>query len=284
MLARSFFRLAVGGPTVICVQKRRLRLIRLKELGGGASMVRNAVALGKQWALDGADMLLPQLAEFLVSHDGLDFHSDESDDEGAVEVAHPAVGDCSQLLQPACHEEESSRSSRVVRKIVMTHAFRSELAAHLLHELDRITSVRRTMSLRVGAPLSARMAHALLQRPDLTPLIDQDQVAAVAESKKRKGAWLVDGEDDSVQPMLHGSTNLVGHKARNSSQAARVRAAHRRCSPVPLLYVYEPLETAAFGSKRVGVLSATTARTRAAPIMRHDPVSHMNICAAHVSA
>jgi hypothetical protein len=237
-------------------------------------MVRRAVELGKQWALDGADMRLPQLAEFLVSHEGLDFHSDESDGEGSLANAHPAQLQQLVGLQPVGHiEEEPNKTSGVVRRIVMTHAFRSELAAHLILELDRDASVHRTMSPRVGAPLSARMAHALLQRPDLTPLIDQDQVAAVAESKKRKGPWPLDVEDDSVQPMnqMDDSTSLVSDQARSSRQAAR-GGAHRRCSPMHWHCMYEPLETAASGSKRVGMLSAATAR--AAPIMRHDAVSY----------
>jgi hypothetical protein len=203
--------------------------MRLKELGGGAGMVRAAVELGKQWALNGSDLSLPQLAEFLVSHEGLDFHSDESDDEseGAVSVAQSAAGDGAHLprsqgLQPAGHEDESNRTSRVVKKIVMAHSFRSELAAQLLRELDRDTSVHRTMSLRVGAPLSARMAHALLQRPDLTPLIDQDQVAYVAASKKRKGPWPLDREDDIVQPMMDDSASLVSDNCK-----ARMRAQSR---------------------------------------------------------
>jgi hypothetical protein len=270
---------------VCCGQKRRLRLLRLKELGGGVGMVRRAVELGKQWALDGADMLLPQLAEFLVSHEGLDFHSDESDGEGAVAVAHVATGEGAQMQQPmelqlGGHEQQPNKTRRAVRRIVMTHAFRSELAAHLLLELDRDTGVHRTLSPRVGAPLSARMAHSLLQRLDLTPLIDQDQVAAVAESKKRKGPWPLDGEDDSVQPMLDDSASLVSDEARSSRQAAQGGKAHRRCSPVRWFCMHEPLETAASGSKRVGVFSAATARADA---MRQNPVSYSPEPHAHMS-
>jgi hypothetical protein len=190
-------------------------------LGGGAALVQQATAQQKQWAAGHAHLSLSHLLDFLVSHDGLDFHSDETDVEDEV-VPVGAAGPCiwpaggagepeMQLAAEALAREPRT-PYKAVRRMALAHSFRSQLAADMLHELDSGVPRAHSSRDRVGAALSVRMAHALLKRPDLTSLVDQDQVEAVAASKKRKGpAGLAEGEDayDSVLPISEGTPRHV---------------------------------------------------------------------------
>jgi hypothetical protein len=184
----------------------------LLSLGGGAGLVQQATAQHTQWAAEHADLPLSHLLDFLVSHDGLDFHSDETDIEDDVVPmatgAGPALWPAGragepELLQPGAEApaQEPRTPYKVIRRIALAHSFRSQLAADLLHELDSGVAHAHLSRHRVGAALSVRMAHALLKRPDLTSLVLQDQVEAVAASKKRKGPGHAQADDDSVLPI-----------------------------------------------------------------------------------
>lgn len=128
---------------------------------------------------------LAPLMDFLVSHEGLDFHSDE--DEITVQVSDQQEHSGA----PAEANGTISTSSR----IVLTHSFRSSLATDMLHKLDGPHGGSSTSaSSRVGAELSAGMARILKQRPDLTLLYDQGRIDTLSAKRKR-----VTVEEDAVE-------------------------------------------------------------------------------------
>jgi hypothetical protein len=208
-------------------------------------MVSAAAAQGQPWATDlaYAAVPLPQLLHFLVSHDGLDFHSDEADevDGDSHSAAEPsgspradpirdALPAAEELVQLERHADAEApgrplRGRAALSRTVLAHTFRSPLAAALLHELDQDSGAPRVQSLVCGAALSVRMAHALLQRPDLTPLFDQDQVAAVAATKKRRAQD--DDEDDNggrIRPAPRTQERFVSEHARPAESGWEERA------------------------------------------------------------
>jgi hypothetical protein len=139
----------------MCVcQKRKMRAARLNNQGGAIVVVQRAAEQKLTWA---ESETAASLLDFLVSHEGLDFHSDE--DENKIET-------------------DSSR-------FVLQHTFRSSLAADMLHALDPERGGHPTHPSRRGAQLSVRMAKVLREREDLLSLYDVAHVEKIAG--KRKG-------------------------------------------------------------------------------------------------
>ena len=220
-------------PSIRVWQKRLQRHRRLKQLGGGEELVARGKAQSQQWYRSVTDMctaaggahahaqlpqLLPGLFDFLVSHEGLDFHSDV--DEGEAPCTQQLDASMSMSVDreweaaPAAAAVSASPEvpihayAHAGQKTVLTHSFRSPLAAALLHALD--SSEQPLLSSRVGAALSVRMARTLQLRSDLALLLDQEQVGIVAQSssKQMQQMQLDQDEVDDVLDMTEARVRV----------------------------------------------------------------------------
>jgi hypothetical protein len=159
-------------------QKHKVRRGNLARIGGASVLV-------EQWNVSGMEVPDDQLAvlvDFLASQDGLDFHSDEDTPTAAVAPGALKEGEAALAgVQRTWYRPEE--------RVVLKHTFRSELATDILHALDQASGIRGgALSSEFGANLSVRMATKLQKRPDLSMLIDEKKVNAVAAkaSKKRR--------------------------------------------------------------------------------------------------
>jgi len=130
------------------------------------------------------------MIEALVGHDGPVFQSDE--DEIDMDVDDENNAPAGSTKQAVTH--------------VLQHRFRSELAGAILHGIDRArSSIRLQMpqSQNYGASLSQRAALIMQGRPDLNPLVQQEQVNAAATilsaHKKRKYVECTAADDVLVE-------------------------------------------------------------------------------------
>jgi len=169
------------------VQKRQLREQNLRKSGGAVAFVDKLKASASWSATDVETEKLAGLADFLVSEDGLDFHSDE-DTHAAMQPEQGAAS--SAETQPVVYIYE--------QRVVLRHTFRSQLAADIAHALN-LGIACGVPSSEFGAELSVRMATRLQQRPDLRALIDEDKVNAVA-AKKAPNKRHNDDVHETVQP------------------------------------------------------------------------------------
>lgn len=199
----------------------------------------SATARGKQWATTAAEELqtpqqIAQLLDFLVGHDGLDFHSDEDfvvdvQENAQQRVQTAAAAQSLAVVAGAADysDDEEQHPSLHGTRVVLTHSFRSPLAAAMLHALDRNEGPRPSLSTRVGAELSARMANKLRRRTDLCSLYDQGLVEAAA-TKGKQSSWSDEEEDVRASE----SEQQVRATHPNSSAAAHAKWSSHACSGI----------------------------------------------------
>lgn len=199
----------------------------------------------QQWAAEATQsaaaaaqqLNFPHLFDFLVSHEGLDFHSDETDEEvRVIEQEGSQLGAEAEEPAAAGAGHVKPQAHTMVRKIVLTHTFRSKLAADMMHALDgeERHSQQQLLPLlhshREGAPLSVRMAQGLLQRRELAPLYDKERVDPVAAtSKKRKAS--VHGEGDELERddiVVESVSKNRGQRQASASRASPGETAQAR--------------------------------------------------------
>jgi len=189
-------------------QKLKRRRARLSQLGGATKFVA-ASAVSTEWCSCAspsvAEAELPRLLDFLVSHDGLDFHSDEDD----VQL------ETSQVSEP------DGGAAAVPTITTLAHSFRSPLAATMLRSLDEPAQLPPLRSDCVGALLSVRMAVVLQQRPDLASLINKSHVDLVAQGKKTRARSLTTSMQEQLQTTLDAAVievNTAGTQMQHTTQ------------------------------------------------------------------
>jgi hypothetical protein len=123
---------------------------------GGAKQLVDANTVWTQ-SHPGAD--LKSMVNFLVGHEGLDFHSDD--------------------------ENVTDERTQTTQQRQMQHTFRTQLAADIVHAMDQ-APVQLPLSSAAGVALSMRMAEGLSKRQDVALLVRKDLVEEVLSRKKRK--------------------------------------------------------------------------------------------------
>jgi hypothetical protein len=174
------------------------------------------------WAKLSDDALAAHV-EFLIDHQGLDFHSDED----------------------------------VQTKTVLQHPFRSVLAADLLHALDSAeqAAARQVDAERCGALPSASKAQKLLANKHLDALYDRQRIEALAlaQRNKRQSDMVVEVLDAEVREPIQSTAGallglimcaLLSLCSLQSSTTSECALGARRRDPV------KPIVSAPSGRRR----------------------------------
>lgn len=169
---------SLSRPFLLCPlhQKLKERTARLQNMGGPAALLLRAK--NSSWAAANPEAThFHFLIAFLMSKEGLSFHSDE--------------------------DEEMDEATQRTGRVRLQHAFRSPLAADIVHELDTAPVKQST---RPGAKLSVGMATKLRSRSDIQDLFTSatvDLVAASSSSRKRKQSFDSSADVERRQVSLH---------------------------------------------------------------------------------
>jgi hypothetical protein len=159
-------------------QKLQTRKAYLLDVGGATELVQRLQLSGSSsWATSDTVQKLVPLVDFLVSHEGLDFHSDEEDP----------------TQKPGALALPTGRFTHV-----LTHTFRSQLAADILHAL---AADRRELqsSDKPGVALSVRMANKLVHRDDIQVLLNGEHIKQVAAQSKKRARESTITQDEAVE-------------------------------------------------------------------------------------